>query len=190
MIDVATTRMFAEAGEAAATVERQLEANQAIVGAIAAMLRRAPPRTVMTLGRGSSDHAATFAKYLIETRLGIPTASAAPSVASLYGATSRAEAMLCLAISQSGRSPDLIAGVEAAKAGGAATLVLVNDVDSPLAAAADHVLPLHAGPERSVAATKSFIASLAALVALVADWAAERELEQAVTEAPDALAEA
>jgi glucosamine--fructose-6-phosphate aminotransferase (isomerizing) len=190
MIDAAATRMFAEAGEAAEAVARQLGANRDATAQIAARLRAAPPRTVMTLGRGSSDHAATFAKYLIETRLGIPTASAAPSVASLYGAPARAKEMLCLAISQSGRSPDLIAGVEAAKAGGAATLVLVNDVDSPLAAAADHVLPLHAGPERSVAATKSFIASLAALVALVADWAVEAELEQAVAEAPDALAKA
>lgn len=190
MIDAAATRMFVEAGEAAEAVARQLAANREATAEIAARLRAAPPRTVMTLGRGSSDHAATFAKYLIETRLGIPTASAAPSVASLYGAPARAEAMLCLAISQSGRSPDLIAGVEAAKQGGATTLVLVNHVDSPLAAAADHVLPLHAGPERSVAATKSFIASLAALVALVAGWAEAAELEQAAAEAPDALASA
>jgi glucosamine--fructose-6-phosphate aminotransferase (isomerizing) len=144
----------------------------------------------MTLGRGSSDHAATFAKYLIETRLGIPTASAAPSVASLYGAETRAEAMLCLAISQSGRSPDLLAAVIAAKDGGATTLALVNDTDSPLAAVADAVLPLQAGAETSVAATKTFIASLSALVALVAAWADDEELARALALAPEGLARA
>ena len=190
MTDAAGTRMFAEAAEAPAAVARQLEANRETTSRIAAGLRAASPRTVMTLGRGSSDHAATFAKYLIETRLGIPTASAAPSVASLYNAPSRAEGMLCLTISQSGRSPDLLAAVEAAKAGGATTLALVNAADSPLAELCDHVLPLHAGEERSVAATKSFIGSLAAIVALVADWSEDGDLAQAIAEAPEALTEA
>jgi glucosamine--fructose-6-phosphate aminotransferase (isomerizing) len=189
MIDAARTRMFAEAGEAAAAVAHQLDANRETVAGIAAMLRAMVPRTVITLGRGSSDHAATFAKYLIETRLGIPTASAAPSVASLYGAAALAESVLCLTISQSGRSPDLLAAVEAAKRGGAVTLALVNDADSPLAALADHVLPLHAGPELSVAATKSFIASLAALLALVAEWAQDADLASALAGAPEKLAE-
>ena len=190
MIDPARTRMFAEAGEAAEAVARQLAANRELVAEIAGRLRARPPRVVTTIARGSSDHAATFARYLIETRLGLPTASTAPSVASLYGAASSAEEMLCLAISQSGRSPDLLASLEAAKEGGAATLVLVNDPESPLAALADHVLPLHAGSERSVAATKSFIASLAALTALVAAWTEDDELAAALGAAPAALAPA
>ncbi len=190
MIDAAATRMFAEAGESASVVARQLAANRDEIGKLGERLRRAPPRTVLTLGRGSSDHAATFAKYLIETRLGIPTASAAPSVASLYGASSRAEGMLCLAISQSGRSPDLLAAVEAAKEGGATIVVFANAADSPLAALADHLLPLHAGAERSVAATKSYIASLAALVAVVAEWAEDQALARALYAAPDGLAQA
>src|SRR5215212_8927142 len=99
MIDAASTLMFAEAGEAAAAVARQLEANRHSVAAIGATLRAASPRTVTTLARGSSDHAATFAKYLIETRLGIPTASAAPSIASVYETRARADGCLCLAIS-------------------------------------------------------------------------------------------
>jgi glucosamine--fructose-6-phosphate aminotransferase (isomerizing) len=190
MTDPARTRMFAEAGEAAAAVAAQLDANRQAIAAIAAKLRAAPPRAIVTCARGSSDHAATFAKYLIETRLVIPTASAAPSVASLYGARSNAEAMLCLAISQSGRSPDLIASVAALRKGGATTIALVNDPGSPLASLADHVLPLHAEPERSVAATKSFIASLAALAALVAAWAEDDELAQALAAAPERLAQA
>src|SRR5687767_15615690 len=129
------TQMFVEASQAARAVAAQ-DAHSASLARIGAALRARSPHFVVTCARGSSDHAATFAKYLIETRLGIPTASAAPSVASLYGARSLAEAMLCLAISQSGRSPDLLASVSAAREGGAATLALVNDPESPLAALA------------------------------------------------------
>ena len=190
MIDSGGTIMFAEAAEAAAAVARQLAANRKAVTAIAARLRARPPHTAMTLARGSSDHAATFAKYLIETRLGIPTLSAAPSVASLYGTRARTEEMLCLAISQSGKSPDLLAGARGAKDGGATVLALVNEPDSPLAAIADGLLPLHAGPEHSVAATKSFICTLAALTALVAAWSEDEALGQALAGAPARLNEA
>lgn len=190
MTDPARTRMFAEAREAAGAVAAQLAANRDPVAALAERLRSDPPRGVMTCARGSSDHAATFAKYLIETRLGLPTTSAAPSVASVYGAPSAAEGMLCLAISQSGRSPDLIATLAAAKQGGALAVALVNDPGSPLAEAADHVLPLHAQPETSVAATKSFIASLAALASLVAAWREDEALAAALAETPDLLAQA
>jgi glutamine---fructose-6-phosphate transaminase (isomerizing) len=190
MARAAGTLIFAEAAEAPAAVARQLAANREAVAALAARLRAEPPRMVTTLGRGSSDHAATFAKYLIETRLGIPTASTAPSVASVYGAEARAEALLCLALSQSGRSPDLLAGVQAAKQGGAITVALVNDGESPLAAIADHVLPLHAGPERSVAATKSFIATLAAIADLVGAWAGDEKLQRGLEAAPSRLKDA
>lgn len=190
MTGPARTRMFAEAAEAAAAVGAQLAANRDAMAAIGARLRARPPRAVTTFGRGSSDHAATFAKYLIETRFGIPTASVAPSVASVYGARSHAEDMLCLAISQSGRSPDLLAGVEAASRGGAYVLALVNDPESPLAAIADDVLPLHTGAELSIAATKSFIASLAALAALAATWGEDEALERALAETPALLARA
>lgn len=190
MIDPTGTIMFAEAAEAAAAVARQLSANRDANAAIAARLREGPPHTAMTLARGSSDHAATFAKYLIETRLGVPTLSAAPSVASLYGTRARTEAMLCLAISQSGMSPDLLAGARGAKVGGATVLAMVNAPDSPLAALADGLLPLHAGPERSVAATKSFICTLSALTALVAAWSEDEMLEQALAGAPERLSQA
>ena len=190
MIDPGGTIMFAEAAEASAAVARQLAANREAVAAIAARLRARPPHTAMTLARGSSDHAATFAKYLIETRLGIPTVSAAPSVASLYGARARTNEMLCLAISQSGKSPDLLAGARGAKDGGATVLALVNEPDSPLAAIADGLLPLHAGPEMSVAATKSFICTLAALTALVAAWSEDEVLGKALAGAPARLRQA
>ncbi|MES1198632.1 MAG: SIS domain-containing protein [Pseudomonadota bacterium] len=171
--------MFAEAGEAAAVVERALAANAALMQRLGARLRAQPPRAVLTFARGSSDHAATFARYLIETRAGVLTSSAGLSVSSIYAASPALEGALCLAISQSGRSPDLLAAVESAKQGGAFVVALVNDTQSRLAAAADEVVALSAGPETSVAATKSFIAALAAAVHLVAEWREDAALRQA-----------
>ena len=188
--DPHATRMFAEAGEAADIVRRQLAANADSVAALGGRLRAERPRGVVTCARGSSDHAATFGKYLIETRLGVLTTSAAPSVASVYGASGDFGRMLAVAISQSGKSPDILAALEAARAGGADTIALVNTPDSPLAAAADTVLPLHAGAERSVAATKSYIASLAALLHLVAEWADDAGLRAALHAAPALLEQA
>ena len=184
------TGMFQEAGEAARVVARQVAANARVAAAIGERLRASPPRAVVTCARGSSDHAATFAKYLIETRTGVLTSSAALSVSSVYAAQQDLEGVLYVAISQSGKSPDLLAAVEAAKQGGAFTLALVNDETSPLAALADAVLPLHAGPELSVAATKSYIAALAAIVQLVAAWTQDDELAGALETLPTALSAA
>ena len=147
-----STRMFAEAGEAAEAVQRQLAANAGIVDALAARLRARPPDFIVTCARGSSDHAATFAKYLFETRLGLVTASASPSIASVYAVEPRMRGALFIAISQSGRSPDLLRSTELAREAGACVVVLVNKEDSPLAQLADHVIPLRAGAETSVAA--------------------------------------
>jgi glucosamine--fructose-6-phosphate aminotransferase (isomerizing) len=184
------SRMFAEAGESGDAVERQLAANEDAVAALAATLIAERPRGVVTFARGSSDHAATFGKYLIETRLGLLTTSGAPSVASVYGSAPDYSGMLALGISQSGRSPDILAGMRAAKEAGARTVALVNVTDSPLAREADICLPLHAGPERSVAATKSYIAALAGLVHLVARWSEDRILLEALREAPPRLRQA
>lgn len=181
------TLMFREAAETAAVVERQFAANAAVVARLAEDLRRAPPPFIATCARGSSDHAATYAKYLFETQLGFVTASVSPSVGSVYEAPQRMRGALFLAISQSGKSPDLLRNAEAARAAGARVVALVNVVDSPLAALADTVLPLHAGPERSVAATKSYLASLAAVLQLAAVWKNEAPLLDALPRLPDAL---
>jgi len=179
--------MFAEAAEAADVVARQLAANQAAVEHLGEELRRSPPRAVVTCARGSSDHAATFAKYLIETRAGVLTASAGPSIASLYGVSPDLDQMLAIAISQSGRSPDILATAEAAKQSGARLVTLVNDTSSPLGELADLMVPLHAGAERSVAATKSYIASLSALLQIVSAWTQDREMSKALEAAPALL---
>jgi len=184
------THMFEEAGESAQVVRGQLMANRQTMVALGARLRRMQPRAVVTVGRGSSDHAATFAQYLIETRLGVMTSSAAPSVSSLYKATPDMEGVVCLAISQSGKSPDLLTAIEGAKAAGAFVVALVNDADSPLAGLADEVAPLRAGPEISVAATKSYIAALSAIVQITAAWTEDDVLMAALGELPDLLDQA
>lgn len=181
------TLMFQEARDAAKAVENLLRQNEDVLNRVATRLRTHPPAVVMTCARGSSDNAATYGKYLIETRLGIPTASMGLSVTSIYDAPVAIPNSLCLAISQSGRSPDLLAAVAAYKRGGAFVLALVNDAESPLAALADEVIALSAGGEHSVAATKSFIASLAAVAALVAAWTGDRALQAALDVLPEAL---
>lgn len=185
--DPARTQMFREAAEAGAAVRAQLERNRDAAARLGEVLRAAAPRAVVTCARGSSDHAATFAKYVIETRLGVLTASAAPSVAAVYGTRQDLSDCLFVAISQSGRSPDLIATAESAKRAGAIVVALVNDEQSPLAALATHALPLCAGAEESVAATKSYIASLAAILHLAGEWAGDAALLEALGGAPEAL---
>jgi glucosamine--fructose-6-phosphate aminotransferase (isomerizing) len=183
----AATRMFREAAQAPGLAERQLSLNEPLIRNLAGRLRAAPPRAVTTLGRGSSDNAATFARYLIETRLGVMTASTAPSVSSIYESATAMEDTLCLVISQSGKSPDLLAAAEASAAAGALVVALVNADNSPLASVAHVAIPLRAGPELSVAATKSFIAALAAIVHLVAWWSEDACLLNAVEGLPATL---
>lgn len=184
------TLMFREASEAAEAVRRQRARNRQTVGEVGARLRSAPPRAVVTLARGSSDHAATFARYLVERFAGVLASSESPSIASVYGATPDLTGTLVVAISQSGHSPDLLAAAEQARAKGGLLVALVNAEDSPLAAAADVVIPLAAGPERSVAASKSFIASLAAVLDLLAAWTADERIEAALSGLPEKLEEA
>jgi glucosamine--fructose-6-phosphate aminotransferase (isomerizing) len=152
-------------------------------------IRSASPRWVSIVARGTSDHAAIYARYLIETTLGWPVSLAAPSVVSVYGADLAWRGGLVLAISQSGRSPDLVAVVEAARRGGALTVTIANETSSPLAEAADHVVGCHAGPERAVAATKSYVAQLAAVASLVAALAPPaRALAPAIERLPSVAA--
>ena len=184
------TRMFQEAAEAPDVVARLLKANREAAHTLGAELRANPPRAVVTCARGSSDHAATYAKYLIETATGTVTSSAALSVSSVYAAEPKLDGVLYLAISQSGKSPDLLAACEAAKQGGARVVALVNDESSPLAKLADRVLPLHAGPEISVAATKSYIAALAAIAQLVGAWTQDEKLAEGLDALPAILRKA
>ncbi|MBZ9611481.1 glucosamine-6-phosphate deaminase NagB-II [Rheinheimera maricola] len=182
--------MALEATEAPTRIAEQLAANAATVEQVVAQIRQRGPKFVYMVGRGSSDHAGVFAKYLIEIELGLPVAAAAPSIASVYNKTLQLADALVLVISQSGRSPDILAQVEMAKRSGAMVVALVNDTSSPLAEQAHFVLPLHVGAEKAVAATKSYLATLSAILQLVAVWSGNKALQQAVLQLPQSLAAA
>ena len=179
--------MLAEARAAAAAVAAQRDETEPRLAELAAELRRQMPTGVVTVARGSSDHAANYFAYLAMVRLGIPVASLPMSLFSLHAAAFRGKGQFALALSQSGRSPDIVAAMRALDAAGATTAALVNQPDSPLAAACRWSIPLHAGPERSVAATKSYIATLAAAAALVAHWSDDQALLTALHALPGHL---
>jgi glutamine---fructose-6-phosphate transaminase (isomerizing) len=182
--------MYQEAAQAPLVVTAQLTQNAPRLRELGARLRAQPPRAVVTCARGSSDHAATYARYLIEAHTHVLTSSAAPSVSSVYEAQSDLDGVLFIAISQSGKSPDLLAATRNAKESGALTVALCNTVDSPLMELVDVAVPLHAGPERSVAATKSYIASLSCIAQLLANWTEDRRLLATLPQLPHLLARA
>jgi glucosamine--fructose-6-phosphate aminotransferase (isomerizing) len=179
--------MAAEIAESGAVVRRQLTDNAAPAARLATELKARKPPFAVTIARGSSDHAALYLKHLVEIKAALACASLGPSLASLYHAPLRLAGAVAIAISQSGRSPDIVAMQRTAKEEGAMTIALVNDEDSPLARDADALLPLHAGAERSVAATKSMIASLVASAQLIAHWSGDGELLAALAKLPSVL---
>jgi glucosamine--fructose-6-phosphate aminotransferase (isomerizing) len=184
------THMRAEVEEIPVAAARFLEESRDQVAAAAAAMRAADPRLLVTVARGSSDHAATYLKYAVELAAGVPVASVGPSVASIYGRKLRLDGAVCLGISQSGQSPDIVEMMRSAGAGGALTVAVTNFADSPMAGACDHTLPLRAGPERSVAATKTFVASVLAALALLAEWREDEGLRAAVAALPGQFAAA
>jgi glucosamine--fructose-6-phosphate aminotransferase (isomerizing) len=182
------TSMEIEAKEAILVAERQLLELPPLLQTIARSVRELDPRLVITCARGSSDHAATYAKHLIEIEAGIPTASHSPSVSSIFGARwRRLHNTLFLAISQSGQSPDLLLSARAARQAGALVLSIINAASSPLEEESQMMLPMLAGVERSVAATKSYIGSLLAIAHLVAEWTDCDPLRKALESSPAAL---
>jgi len=179
------TWMRREIEEIPAVVERIVAALE--VRAVAAEIALVRPRWIAIAARGTSDHAAVYAEYLIETHLGIPTGLAKPSVTTIYGASVDWSGGLVLAISQSGRSPDVVSVVTAARDAGALTVAITNDRSSPLALAAAHTLDCLAGPELAVPATKTYVAELAVLAALVDAVRPGSELADGLAGLPAAL---
>jgi glutamine---fructose-6-phosphate transaminase (isomerizing) len=186
----AEARMAQEIAEGPQAVARQAAGLAQPIAELVARLKRRPPQVVVTCARGSSAHAATYGKHLIERTIGAPVAEAAPNIASVYGQRLNLQDQLFLAISQSGRSDDLIEMASSARTAGALTVAMVNATDGPLTRACDIVLPIGAGPELSVAASKTFVATLSALLRLVAAWTSDAALARAVDGLPDRLAEA
>ncbi|MCX7889174.1 MAG: SIS domain-containing protein [Rhodobacteraceae bacterium] len=182
--------MAAEIADIPDAVARLLDRGGPAIRAAARAARALDPPLIATVARGSSDHACTFLKYAAELVLGLPVASIGPSVASIYKVSLRLRRALALAVSQSGESPDILALATAARAGGALTVAITNHPASPLGQAASHTLALHAGPERSVAATKTFVASAVAGLALIAHWKEDEDLLFAIAALPERLARA
>ena len=176
--------------EGPAAVARQSQALKAPVAELVQRVRRNPPSVVLTCARGSSAHAATFGKHLLERHLGIPVGAFAPNIATIYRQRLKLAGQLFVAVSQSGRSDDLIESTTMARAAGALTAAIVNDLDSPLARSSDLVLPMAAGRELSVAATKTFVTGLSAWLHVIAEWAGLGGLRSALERLPDRLAAA
>lgn len=182
--------MAAELREAPEAVRRQAQSLTPPLTALVARLLQRPPNLVVTCARGSSAHAATFGKHLIERHLGIPVAAAAPNIATIYRQQLHLKDQLFLAISQSGSSDDLIEMTTMARAAGAVTAALVNDPNSPLASVSEIILPMTAGSELSVAATKTFVASLAALLRMIALWTGNAAIRASCDRLPARLTQA
>lgn len=183
------THMRREIAEIPDAAARLLDGGK-VLAAAGQGIRDLNPQFVISVARGSSDHAASFLKYAVELTAGIPVASVGPSVASIYGANLRLRGSVCLSISQSGKSPDIVAMAAQAKAGGALTVALTNTPDSPLARESDYPIDILAGPERSVAATKTFVNSAVAGLALMAHCTEDSELLAALQQLPEHLREA
>lgn len=182
-----TSLMLQEAAEAPRAVARMLAAESAAFSALGADLRATPPRSILTVARGSSDHAAHYMAYLVMARLGRLVTSLPMSLITLYQSSLDCNGLLALAFSQSGQSPDLIGPLSQLGAQGARTVAFVNDAASPLARTAQRVFALHAGPERSVAATKSYVCQLAAGASVVAAWQQDAAFGAALSALPEAL---
>lgn len=182
--------MLEEALYAAEAVAAQHMYADEALAALGRALAVERPSLALTVARGSSDHAANYFAYLAMQRLGVPVVSLPMSLVTLHRAPLAVKGQLAVALSQSGQSPDLIDTMKALGAAGARTAALVNKHQSPLAAACEWVVPLCAGDEKSVAATKSYITSLSAVARLVAHWQADDALLAALANLPQRLTEA
>jgi glucosamine--fructose-6-phosphate aminotransferase (isomerizing) len=184
------SRFRDEIGEQPLLASRLLADTRGAVTAIAARLRASKPRGFVIAARGSSDHAALYAKYLFGARNHMMIALAAPSLFTSYASPPSLEGQCVIGISQSGASPDVIAVIEEAARQGTVTVAVTNDPDSRLAQAAELVLPLGAGPELSVPASKTYVASLLALALISQAIDPDASFEAALGQVPPALAAA
>ena len=187
--DLIQTAMAREIREIPLTTERLL-AEQDLVASVADRIRRADPRVVVISGRGSSANAGTFLRYLFETRAGLLVSTSAPSVVTTYRQSIDMRNAVFIVVSQSGRSPDLVAGARAARESGALTIAIVNDVASPVAQACELTLPVGAGPERAVAATKSVVLSMVISGQLVASLTSDHALSEKLRRLPQRFSDA
>ncbi len=184
------TYMRMEIDEIPDAAQRLLDGSAASLSEAGRRLRELQPVMIATIARGSSDHAAAFLKYAIELTAGVPVASIGPSIMSIYGRELRLDGCAAISISQSGKSPDIVAMAQSARRNGALGIALTNTAGSPLAESADIAIDLMAGKEQSVAATKSFVSSVIAGLSILSYWVDDSGLGAALTKLPEALARA
>lgn len=184
------THMRREILEIPSAVDDLLTKGGAEIESAAADLGALNPNFMISVARGSSDHAATYFKYASELVAGIPVASIGPSVASIYRQNLKLAGSACLAISQSGKSPDIVRMAAMAGQQGALGIALTNHTDSDLASVCSHTIDLHAGREQSVAATKTFVTSVVSAVWLLAKWQDDDALLAAIRGLPNVLEKA
>ncbi|MGR3660899.1 MAG: SIS domain-containing protein [Paracoccaceae bacterium] len=181
------SHMHQEIREIPSAVSNLLSDGRPVIEATAEKLHGIDPRFICTVARGSSDHAATYFKYAAELTIGLPVASIGPSIASIYGAKLRLADSVCIGISQSGQSPDIVKMAQSAAQQGALAIAITNEPESPLAQACQSTLAIHAGVERSVAATKTFVTSALTGLMLLAYWKQDKELIDAINRLPEHL---
>lgn len=187
MTGLAGELMSAEIAEQPQVLAALLANGSAEILDVGRVLAAREPRLVLFAARGTSDHAALYAKYLVEVKLGLPAGLVSPSATTLYGSRPALSDVLFIAVSQSGDSPDLVESLTVARACGATTVAVTNNVASALAQAAEFSVDVQAGVERAVAATKTYTAELLALFLLLAPFA---ERDVTVLDAAGPLAEA
>lgn len=187
---VPQTQMRREVLEIPVAVDRLLQQGGDDIRRAADAVRARDPQFMVSVARGSSDHVATYLKYASELLMGTPIASIGPSIASIYHRSLKLNGSVCLSVSQSGKSPDIVEMARMARAGGALSIAMTNNAGSPLAKVSDHTLNLHAGPEVSVAATKTFVNSAVAGIWLLAQWAQDEALIGAIHDLPGKLEQA
>ncbi len=184
------THMRQEIDEIPDAASRLLSSASDDLQAAGKALRAFDPAFLITIARGSSDHAAHFLKYAIEQQAGRAVASIGPSLASIYGKSLKLDKAAAISVSQSGKSPDIVALAQSAAAAGALTISLTNTRPSPLSDACAHAIDINAGPELAVAATKSFFNSVLAGLAVLAEWTVDSDLQRSIRQLPEKLHQA
>jgi glutamine---fructose-6-phosphate transaminase (isomerizing) len=185
-----TSKMRQEILEIPQAAARLLADGAIEIRRIADELRTKDPAFAISIARGSSDHACSYFKYASEILLGVPVCSVGPSVASIYKAPLKLKNSVSLAVSQSGKSPDIVEMARAARRDGAFSIALTNNPSSDLARVCQETIDIHAGPELSVAATKTFVNSVVAGLMLLAEWSEDAKLQAALVALPEQLAKA
>ncbi len=189
-LESATSKMRNEINDIPDALQRLLDQSGNAIRDAARELAGVDPQLITTIARGSSDHACSYLKYAFELYANIPVASIGPSVSSIYDITLKLNNSASISISQSGKSPDIVQMAKSTQSGGALPIAITNDPNSPLASACSHTIDICAGPERSVAATKTFVNCIAGGLLLLAHWKKDEQLLNALNKLPQQAAAA